>query len=101
MYVLRNALSVFKFLILCKVSTVPGQLKAYSIFLSFQLFKCVPLATLTSFRVEHPAGGYKKLFETVEELSSPITAHITGECIANTLFKPCFLTCFQEQNSSH
>ncbi|XP_053105071.1 retinoid isomerohydrolase isoform X5 [Hemicordylus capensis] len=28
--------------------------------------------------VEHPAGGYKKLFETVEELSSPITAHVTG-----------------------
>lgn len=30
------------------------------------------------FRVEHPAGGYKKLFETVEELSSPVTAHVTG-----------------------
>lgn len=30
------------------------------------------------FRVEHPAGGYKKLFETVEELSSPLTAHVTG-----------------------
>ncbi|KGL77041.1 Retinoid isomerohydrolase, partial [Tinamus guttatus] len=30
------------------------------------------------FRVEHPAGGYKKLFETVEELSSPITAHVAG-----------------------
>ncbi|XP_031410744.1 retinoid isomerohydrolase isoform X3 [Meleagris gallopavo] len=29
-------------------------------------------------RVEHPAGGYKKLFETVEELSSPVTAHVTG-----------------------
>ena len=29
-------------------------------------------------RVEHPAGGYKKLFETVEELSSPLTAHVTG-----------------------
>lgn len=32
------------------------------------------------FRVEHPAGGYKKLFETVEELSSPVTAHVTGWC---------------------
>uniref|UniRef100_A0A7N5P7N1 Retinoid isomerohydrolase n=1 Tax=Ailuropoda melanoleuca TaxID=9646 RepID=A0A7N5P7N1_AILME len=30
-------------------------------------------------QIEHPAGGYKKLFETVEELSSPIPAHITGE----------------------
>lgn len=30
------------------------------------------------FRVEHPAGGYKKLYETVEELSSPVTAHVTG-----------------------
>lgn len=30
------------------------------------------------FRVEHPAGGYRKLFETVEELSSPLTAHVTG-----------------------
>lgn len=29
-------------------------------------------------RVEHPAGGYRKLFETVEELSSPVTAHVTG-----------------------
>uniref|UniRef100_A0A8C7E6P4 Retinoid isomerohydrolase n=1 Tax=Naja naja TaxID=35670 RepID=A0A8C7E6P4_NAJNA len=25
------------------------------------------------------AGGYKKLFETAEELSSPITAHVTGK----------------------
>uniref|UniRef100_A0AAQ5BH62 Retinoid isomerohydrolase RPE65 n=1 Tax=Homo sapiens TaxID=9606 RepID=A0AAQ5BH62_HUMAN len=31
-----------------------------------------------SIQVEHPAGGYKKLFETVEELSSPLTAHVTG-----------------------
>lgn len=30
--------------------------------------------------MEHPAGGYKKLFETVEELSSPVTAHVTGWC---------------------
>ncbi|XP_027746856.1 retinoid isomerohydrolase isoform X5 [Empidonax traillii] len=29
-------------------------------------------------QVEHPAGGYKKLFETVEELSSPVTTHVTG-----------------------
>ncbi|XP_007480468.2 retinoid isomerohydrolase isoform X2 [Monodelphis domestica] len=31
-----------------------------------------------SHQVEHPAGGYKKLFETVEELSSPLLAHIRG-----------------------
>uniref|UniRef100_H2ZXX9 Retinoid isomerohydrolase n=1 Tax=Latimeria chalumnae TaxID=7897 RepID=H2ZXX9_LATCH len=30
------------------------------------------------FRVEHPCGGYKKLFETVEELSEPIPAQIIG-----------------------
>ncbi|XP_066548582.1 retinoid isomerohydrolase [Amia ocellicauda] len=29
-------------------------------------------------RVEHPAGGYKKIFETVEELSEPIPAQVTG-----------------------
>ncbi|CAJ0914858.1 unnamed protein product [Ranitomeya imitator] len=29
-------------------------------------------------RVEHPAGGYKKLFETVEELATPMSVHITG-----------------------
>ncbi|XP_030640344.1 retinal Mueller cells isomerohydrolase [Chanos chanos] len=29
-------------------------------------------------RVEHPAGGYKKIFETCEELSEPIAAHVTG-----------------------
>ncbi|XP_043855746.1 retinoid isomerohydrolase isoform X5 [Dromiciops gliroides] len=31
-----------------------------------------------SSRVEHPAGGYRKLFETVEELSSPLPAHVRG-----------------------
>ncbi|XP_007957585.1 retinoid isomerohydrolase [Orycteropus afer afer] len=31
-----------------------------------------------SIQMEHPAAGYKKLFETVEELSSPLTAHVTG-----------------------
>nr|XP_021484916.1 retinoid isomerohydrolase [Meriones unguiculatus] len=31
-----------------------------------------------SIQIEHPAGGYKKLFETVEEMSSPLTAHVTG-----------------------
>ncbi|KAH0618514.1 hypothetical protein JD844_017794 [Phrynosoma platyrhinos] len=31
-----------------------------------------------SSQVEHPAGGYKKLFETVEELATPITTHVTG-----------------------
>uniref|UniRef100_A0A3Q1FR85 Retinoid isomerohydrolase RPE65 c n=1 Tax=Acanthochromis polyacanthus TaxID=80966 RepID=A0A3Q1FR85_9TELE len=29
-------------------------------------------------RVEHPAAGYKKIFETVEELNEPIPATITG-----------------------
>ncbi|XP_056388738.1 retinoid isomerohydrolase [Hyla sarda] len=29
-------------------------------------------------RVEHPAGGYKKLFDTVEELATPMSVHITG-----------------------
>lgn len=42
-----------------------------------------PLTFLTSCRFEHPAGGYKKLFETAEELSSPITAHVTGLCLAS------------------
>ena len=42
------------------------------------------------FRVEHPAGGYKKLFETVEELSSPVTAHVTGWCGLPDLLLPSF-----------
>ncbi|TNM88141.1 hypothetical protein fugu_006362 [Takifugu bimaculatus] len=29
-------------------------------------------------RVEHPAAGYKKIFETVEELNEPIAATISG-----------------------
>ncbi|XP_032429107.1 retinal Mueller cells isomerohydrolase-like isoform X2 [Xiphophorus hellerii] len=29
-------------------------------------------------RVEHPAAGYRKIFETVEELNEPISAEITG-----------------------
>uniref|UniRef100_A0AAV2KRC8 Uncharacterized protein n=1 Tax=Knipowitschia caucasica TaxID=637954 RepID=A0AAV2KRC8_KNICA len=29
-------------------------------------------------RVEHPAAGYKKIFESVEELGEPITAKVTG-----------------------
>eukprot|EP00064_Thunnus_orientalis_P024781 superscaffoldBa00011178_g25091 len=29
-------------------------------------------------RVEHPAAGYKKIFETVEELNEPTPAKITG-----------------------
>jgi len=28
--------------------------------------------------VEHPAAGYRKIFETVEELNEPIPAEITG-----------------------
>lgn len=30
------------------------------------------------FSVEHPAAGYRKIFETVEELTEPMTAEITG-----------------------
>ncbi|XP_036433952.1 retinal Mueller cells isomerohydrolase [Colossoma macropomum] len=29
-------------------------------------------------RIEHPAGGYKKIFESCEELAEPIPAHVTG-----------------------
>ncbi|XP_016368353.1 retinoid isomerohydrolase-like isoform X2 [Sinocyclocheilus rhinocerous] len=29
-------------------------------------------------RFEHPAGGYKKIFETVEELNEPLPATVTG-----------------------
>ncbi|XP_033821270.1 retinal Mueller cells isomerohydrolase-like [Periophthalmus magnuspinnatus] len=29
-------------------------------------------------RVEHPAAGYKKIFESVEELDEPLTAKVTG-----------------------
>lgn len=29
-------------------------------------------------RFEHPAGGYKKIFETCEELSEPLPATVTG-----------------------
>uniref|UniRef100_M3ZES5 Retinoid isomerohydrolase RPE65 b n=1 Tax=Xiphophorus maculatus TaxID=8083 RepID=M3ZES5_XIPMA len=29
-------------------------------------------------KVEHPAAGYRKIFETVEELNEPISAEITG-----------------------
>ncbi|KAL6082760.1 hypothetical protein STEG23_019575 [Scotinomys teguina] len=36
-----------------------------------------------SIQIEHPAGGYKKLFETVEELSSPLTAHVTDKSKSN------------------
>lgn len=49
------------------------------------------------FRVEHPAGGYKKLFETVEELSSPVTAHVTGWSGASS---PSALLCFHSSGAS-
>lgn len=39
-------------------------------------------ASLFSF--EHPAGDYKKIFETVEELSEPLPATVTG------MFRLCF-----------
>lgn len=35
-------------------------------------------APLFMFSVEHPAAGYKKIFETVEELNEPVTAKISG-----------------------
>uniref|UniRef100_A0AAR2KGL1 Retinoid isomerohydrolase RPE65 b n=1 Tax=Pygocentrus nattereri TaxID=42514 RepID=A0AAR2KGL1_PYGNA len=28
--------------------------------------------------IEHPAGGYKRIFESCEELAEPIPAHVTG-----------------------
>ncbi|XP_026098686.1 retinal Mueller cells isomerohydrolase isoform X2 [Carassius auratus] len=30
-------------------------------------------------RLEHPAGGYKKIFESCEELAEPIPAHVSGK----------------------
>lgn len=29
--------------------------------------------------MEHPAAGYKKIFESVEELSEPIPARVSGK----------------------
>uniref|UniRef100_A0A8C2FWI8 Retinoid isomerohydrolase RPE65 n=1 Tax=Cyprinus carpio TaxID=7962 RepID=A0A8C2FWI8_CYPCA len=29
--------------------------------------------------IEHPAGGYKKIFESCEELAEPIPAHVSGK----------------------
>lgn len=43
--------------------------------------------------VEHPAAGYKKIFETVEELKEPIPAKVTGKnfsILKTKMFKlPC------------
>lgn len=36
---------------------------------AFLLFEC---------RFEHPAGGYKKIFETCEDLAEPLPATVTG-----------------------
>lgn len=42
-----------------------------------QLLWCL-LSLFTEIRFEHPAGGYKKIFETCEELSEPLPATVTG-----------------------
>uniref|UniRef100_A0A8C2FS47 Retinoid isomerohydrolase RPE65 n=1 Tax=Cyprinus carpio TaxID=7962 RepID=A0A8C2FS47_CYPCA len=31
------------------------------------------------YSIEHPAGGYKKIFESCEELAEPIPAHVSGK----------------------
>jgi len=36
------------------------------------------MSLLFADRFEHPAGGYKKMFETCEELAEPIPATIIG-----------------------
>lgn len=41
-------------------------------------FLFASLLAVFVFSVEHPAAGYKKIFETVEELNEPITAKILG-----------------------
>lgn len=36
--------------------------------------------------MEHPAAGYKKIFESVEELSEPIPAKVSGRRSSSTHF---------------
>lgn len=38
----------------------------------------IGISTLTADRFEHPAAGYKKIFETCEELAEPLPATVTG-----------------------
>ncbi len=44
------------------------------------------------FSFEHPAGGYKKIFETVEELNEPLPATVTGISLGFHDFMPYLLT---------
>lgn len=69
---------------LCKSWIIPCRKIHPSLGGGSQLCPCPGLTRLCPFRVEHPAGGYKKLFETVEELSSPVTAHVTGRSGASS-----------------
>lgn len=53
---------------------------------AFYLLFVADVFSLSS--VEHPAAGYRKIFETVEELNEPIPAKISGkECL--TFFCMC------------
>ena len=36
------------------------------------------------FSVEHPAAGYRKIFETVEELNEPLPTEVTGKMMMMT-----------------
>ncbi len=37
--------------------------------------------------LEHPAGGYKKIFESCEELAEPIPAHVSGLYAYNLIYQ--------------
>ncbi len=39
------------------------------------------------FSLEHPAGGYKKIFESCEELAEPIPAHVSGLYTYNLIYQ--------------
>lgn len=66
------------FFCLSKTSLPRKTIKTY-------LKSCLLLFSLSVFSVEHPAAGYKKIFETVEELNEPINAEISGRRETATL----------------
>lgn len=37
--------------------------------------------------LEHPASGYKKIFESCEELAEPIPAHVSGLYAYNLIYQ--------------
>lgn len=55
-----------------------GNVITFSFFL-----QCWLMPSLFDDRFEHPAGGYKKIFETCEELAEPLPATVTGLFIFN------------------